>query len=69
MLSDAVIILANMRGSYVNVGNTVHTLFRMSGRRTPSGANADGGENIDSRSRSENRLAATAAYSHKEDGR
>ncbi len=33
MLSDAVIILANMRGSYINVGSTVHTLFRMSGRR------------------------------------
>lgn len=32
MLSDAVIILANMRGGYANVGSTVHTLFRMSGR-------------------------------------
>lgn len=66
MLSDAVIILANMRGSYINVGSTVHTLFRMRGRRSPSGPNEDGGENIDGRSRSENRLAATAAYCHKE---
>ena len=32
MLSDAVIILANMRGGYANVGSTVHTLFRMSDR-------------------------------------
>ena len=32
MLGDAVIILANMRGGYVNVGDTVHTLFRMSGK-------------------------------------
>src|SRR5438270_376678 len=34
MLSDSVIILANMRGGYVNVGSTVHTLCRMS-RRQP----------------------------------
>jgi hypothetical protein len=32
MLSDAVIISANMRGGYVHVGTTVHTLFRMSRR-------------------------------------
>jgi hypothetical protein len=32
MLSDAVIILANMRGGYAHVGSTVHTLFRMSDR-------------------------------------
>ena len=32
MLSDAAIISANMRGGYVNVGNTVHTLFRMNRR-------------------------------------
>jgi len=32
MLNDAVIILANMRGGYVNVGSTVHTLFRMNRR-------------------------------------
>ncbi len=45
MLSDAVIILANMRGGYTNVGSTVHTLFRMSGRRRLSEPNAEGGEN------------------------
>ena len=32
MLSDAAIISANMRGGYVNVGSTVHTLFRMNRR-------------------------------------
>ena len=32
MLSDAAIISANMRGGYVNVGNSVHTLFRMNRR-------------------------------------
>ena len=32
MLTEAVIILANMRGGYANVGPTVHTLFRMSRR-------------------------------------
>ena len=66
MLSDAVIILANMRGSYINVGSTVHTLFRMSGRRPPSAPNVDGGENIDRRSESKKRLAATATYFHEE---
>ena len=45
MLTDAVIILANMRGGYANVGSTVHTLFRMSGRRRPSEPNNGGGEN------------------------
>ena len=46
MLSDAVIILANMRGGYTNVGSTVHTLFRMSGRRRPSEPNKELGENV-----------------------
>jgi hypothetical protein len=32
MIGGAAIILANMRGGYVNVGATVHTLFRMSRR-------------------------------------
>jgi hypothetical protein len=37
MLGDVVIVLANMRGGYVDVGGTVHTLFRMTGRprKTP----------------------------------
>jgi hypothetical protein len=32
MISDAAIILANMRGGYAQVGAKVHTLFRMSRR-------------------------------------
>ena len=64
MLSDAVIILANMRGSYINVGSTVHTLFRMRGRRSPSEPKEAGSE--EARSRSENRLAATSPYFHEE---
>jgi hypothetical protein len=32
MISEAAIILSNMRGGYANVGATVHTLFRMSRR-------------------------------------
>ena len=47
MLSDAVIIMANMRGGYLNVGSTVHTLFRMSGRRRPLEPNKEGGENVE----------------------
>ena len=41
MLSDAVIILANMRGGYANVGSTVHTLFRMSDRPRKDTQEAD----------------------------
>ncbi|UFW73034.1 hypothetical protein [Bradyrhizobium sp. WU425] len=66
MLSDAVIILANMRGNYINVGSTVHTLFRMKRKQSPSGQNEETGVDIDDRSRSQNELATTAAYSHKE---
>ena len=62
MLSDAVIILANMRGGYINVGNTVHTLFRMSGRRPTSGAKEEGLERIDGRSQ----VTAAASFSGKE---
>ena len=32
MLTNTAIISANMRGGYVNVGTTVHTLFRMNRR-------------------------------------
>ena len=60
------IILANMRGSYINVGSTVHTLFRMRGKRSASEQIEDRSENIDGRSQSENRLAATALYFHEE---
>jgi hypothetical protein len=66
MLSDAVIILANMRGNYVNVGSTVHTLFRMRGKQSASKQNADRGQDIEGRFRSENERATTVAYSHKE---
>jgi hypothetical protein len=41
MLSDAMIILANMRGGYANVGSTVHTLFRMSDRPREKAKEAD----------------------------
>lgn len=34
-MSEAVIILANMRGGCATVGNTVHALFRVSDRRRP----------------------------------
>lgn len=46
-MSEAVLILPNMRGGCATVGNTVHTLFRVTSRRprplptpTESGANA-----------------------------
>lgn len=32
-MSEAVLILPNMRGGCATVGNTVHTLFRVSSRR------------------------------------
>jgi hypothetical protein len=32
-MSEATLILPNMRGGCATVGNTVHTLFRVSGRR------------------------------------
>ncbi len=32
-MSEAVLILPNMRGGCATVGTTVHTLFRVSGRR------------------------------------
>jgi hypothetical protein len=39
MMSEAVIILANMRGGCATVGGTVHTLFRINNRRPrPIGA-------------------------------
>jgi hypothetical protein len=44
MLSDAIIISANMRGGYVNVGSTVHTLFRMSRRPAADAKETQTGE-------------------------
>lgn len=32
-MSEAVLILPNMRGGCATVGNTVHTLFRVTSRR------------------------------------
>ena len=32
-MNEAVLILPNMRGGCATVGNTVHTLFRVTGRR------------------------------------
>lgn len=32
-MSEAVLILPNMRGGCATVGNTVHTLFRITSRR------------------------------------
>ena len=38
-MSEAVLILPNMRGGCATVGNTVHTLFRVTSRRPrPMGA-------------------------------
>jgi hypothetical protein len=39
MISEALIILPNMRGGYANVGATVHTLFGMNRRQTLKGPN------------------------------
>jgi hypothetical protein len=40
MISEALIVMSNMRGGYANVGATVHTLFRMN-RRSVEGPRAD----------------------------
>jgi hypothetical protein len=42
-MNEAVLILPNMRGGCATVGNTVHTLFRVSGRRPREMARPDGG--------------------------
>jgi hypothetical protein len=38
-MSEATLILPNMRGGCATVGNTVHTLFRVNGRRHQRMAN------------------------------
>jgi len=38
-MNEAILILPNMRGGCATVGNTVHTLFRVSGRRPRPMAN------------------------------
>ena len=40
-MNEAVLILPNMRGGCATVGNTVHTLFRVTGRRPRPMAGAD----------------------------
>jgi hypothetical protein len=42
-MNEAVLILPNMRGGCATVGTTVHTLFRVSGRRPREMARPDGG--------------------------
>jgi hypothetical protein len=41
-MNEAVLILPNMRGGCATVGNTVHTLFRITSRRPRPMAGADG---------------------------
>ncbi|MDP1869531.1 MAG: hypothetical protein Q8L13_24720 [Bradyrhizobium sp.] len=45
-MSEAALILPNMRGGCATVGNTVHTLFRVSGRRPRPMARPDDGPAI-----------------------
>lgn len=42
-MNEAVLILPNMRGGCATVGNTVHTLFRVTSRRAREMARPDGG--------------------------
>ena len=42
-MSEAVLILPNMRGGCATVGNTVHTLFRITSRRPRLMARPDDG--------------------------
>ena len=41
-MNEAVLILPNMRGGCATVGNTVHTLFRITSRHPRPMAGADG---------------------------
>jgi hypothetical protein len=41
-MNEAILILPNMRGGCATVGNTVHTLFRVTSRRPRPMAGADG---------------------------
>ena len=40
-MNEAILILPNMRGGCATVGNTVHTLFRVTSRHPRSMAGAD----------------------------
>jgi hypothetical protein len=58
-MNEAVLILPNMRGGCATVGNTVHTLFRVTSRHPRPMAGADGkGAGID---RSVDERPATSA--------
>ena len=51
-MSEAVLILPNMRGGCATVGNTVHTLFRVSGRHPrPMARPEDGPASVETRHR------------------
>jgi hypothetical protein len=41
-MTEAILIFQNMRGGCATVGNTVHTLFRVNGRRPGMAAAAAG---------------------------
>ena len=41
-MNEAILILPNMRGGCATVGNTVHTLFRVTSRHPRPMAGADG---------------------------
>ena len=41
MMSEAIIILLNMRGGCATVGDKVHTLFRVNNRRPRQTANSE----------------------------
>lgn len=45
-MSEAVLILPNMRGGCATIGNTVHTLFRVNGRRNSPMARPEGAANL-----------------------
>ena len=57
-MSEATLILPNMRGGCATVGNTVHTLFRVSSRRPRAMARPEDGSAADA---TEPRDVATAA--------
>jgi hypothetical protein len=53
-MNEAVLILPNMRGGCATVGNTVHTLFRVTSRHPRPMAGADGKGGSVARSLDEN---------------
>ncbi|MDO9562586.1 MAG: hypothetical protein Q7J60_13290 [Bradyrhizobium sp.] len=53
-MNEAVLILPNMRGGCATVGNTVHTLFRVTSRRPRDMARPDGGSALGEAGRRDN---------------